>query len=321
MYAVAITAAGGGHTGRAVALAERLYGKFDLLFLVSRGDRWSRSKLEKYGQIIEVPRIRSPNESLAKAAARLLPALLSALRRVPRELCVFVSMGAGLSIPAAVAAWLKGVRVYNVESIVRFVRPSLAARVLRPFSDVTVLHWEEQLHIHPSGRVYGPIYERPKYPVRDEGYVLVTGGSYGFKALFDSVSNLGLENVVLQTGQVDPEPYRRRHPGWRVFRFSPDFGRWLAGARVVVTHFGQTAVDAALTYRKPTVIVYNPEWRTAAGLEDARILARKLNAVLVENPIPAAIRVAIEEAVRRKPPSYINGGDVLAREMLEICEA
>jgi len=47
-------------------------------------------------------------------------------------------MDAGLSIPAAVTAWLKDVRVYNVESIVRFVRPSLTAGVLWPFSDVTV---------------------------------------------------------------------------------------------------------------------------------------------------------------------------------------
>lgn len=102
-----------------------------------------------------------------------------------------------------------------------------------------------------------------------------------------------------------------------MFHSSPNFGRWLARARVVVTHFGQAVVDAVLTYRKPTVIVYNPEWRIATGLKDARILARKLNAILVESPTPAAIRAAIEEAARRRLPSYIDGGDVLAHEILE----
>jgi len=38
MSVVALTATGGGHTGRAVALAERLYGRLDLLFLVGKGD-------------------------------------------------------------------------------------------------------------------------------------------------------------------------------------------------------------------------------------------------------------------------------------------
>jgi len=104
-----------------------------------------------------------------------------------------------------------------------------------------------------------------------------------------------------------------------VFRFTRDFGRWLAGARVVVTHFGQTAVDAALTYRKPTVIVYNPEWKTAAGIGDARFLARKLNAVLVEELTLESLEAAVRDAMARKPVSYEDGGQRLAEEILEVC--
>jgi UDP-N-acetylglucosamine--N-acetylmuramyl-(pentapeptide) pyrophosphoryl-undecaprenol N-acetylglucosamine transferase len=318
--AVAITAAGGGHTGRAVALAERLAPRLDLVFVVAEGDAWSRSRLELYGEVVEVPKLRSPRP-LAKGVARLPRILVEGFRKLPREICAFVSMGAGLSVPLGLAARLRGVRVYNVESAVRFAKPSLTAWALQPLSHVTVLQWEEQLSILPRGRVYGPIYEFPKHQVRDEGYVLVTGGSYGFKKLFDAVSSLGFDRVVLQTGRVDPRPYREKHRDWIVFRFTPDFGRWIAGARLVITHFGQTAVDSVLTYRKPTVMVYNPEWRTAAGLRDARILARKLNVVLVEEVSLRVLEAAVEEAFSREIPSYPDGARALADEIVELCGA
>jgi UDP-N-acetylglucosamine--N-acetylmuramyl-(pentapeptide) pyrophosphoryl-undecaprenol N-acetylglucosamine transferase len=322
---VVVTAAGGGHTGRAYAFAQALRGldeSIPLYFIVSRGDVWSRRKLEAFGRVVEVARVRGVNESLLRAALRLPRSLLDSLHAVPGNACVFVSMGASISVPAALVAKLRGARIYNVEAVVRFTKPSLSARVLRPISDVTVLHWEEQKRIHPEGRVYGPIYPKPRYEPRDEGYILVTGGSYGYPELFRAVSELGLERVVLHTGRVDPEPYRRRHPGWTVFRFDPDFDRWLAGAHVVVTHYGNTAVEAALTYGKPVVIVYNPAWRTTAGYEDARILAGKLNAVLLRGPpTPRELEEAIAEAEKRKPPRYPNGAEKLAREIVEVVEA
>ncbi|MET1127773.1 MAG: glycosyltransferase [Thermoproteota archaeon] len=314
-----VTAAGGGHTGRAVALAERLAPRVELVFVIPKGDTWSRSKVEKLGSIIEVPKFRDPNEPMIRGLGRLVSAFMDGLMKLPKEICAFVSMGAGLSVPLGLAARLRGAWIYNVESAVRIVRPSLTVRALQPISHVTVLQWEEQLAALPRGRVYGPIYELPKHPVRDEGYVLVTGGSYGFRKLFDAVSKLGFEKVVLQTGRVDPEPYKERHRGWTVFRFTPDFGRWIAGARLVITHFGQIAVDSVLAYRKPTVMVYNPEWRTAAGLEDARVLARKLNIVLVEEVSPKALEDAVEEAFRRRPPSYPDGARALADEIIELC--
>ena len=127
----------------------------------------------------------------------------------------------------------------------------------------------------------GSIYELPEYEPRDGGYILIAGGTYSHKALFDAILELNIENVVLQTGKVNPEPYRRKHPTWVVFNLDPVFGKWLAGAKVVITHFGKTAIDAVLSYRKPTIIVLNPEWRYTVGERDAEILAEKLNTVLV----------------------------------------
>ena len=166
--------------------------------------------------------------------------------------------------------------------------------------------------------IVGPLYELPEYRPKDEGYVLVTGGTYGHRLLFEAVDKLEEEKVVLQTGRIDPRPFKERHPSWAVFDFDPDFGKWLAGASVVVTHFGKTAIDAALTYRKPVVLVPNPEWRLTASLEDARILAEKLNAVLVEEISPSKIQEAIEEAKSREPPSYPDGAVKLAELVLEL---
>ena len=84
----------------------------------------------------------------------------------------------------------------------------------------------------------------------------------------------------------------------------------------MVIHFGQTAVDAALTYGKPTVIVYNPEWRTAAGLQDARLLAGKLNAVLVEELTVGRL----EKARTTRPPRYPDGAKRLADEIAAACQ-
>ena len=318
MVRVVVTASGGGHTGYAVALAQRLHGRADLLFIIPKGDVWSRSKVERFGEVVEVSKPRGPRDSLGKLVLRMPGAFFESLGCVPGGYDVFVSSGSNHSVPPAIVARLKGLRVYNVESSVRFTRPSLSARWLRLFSHVTVLQWEEQLKLHPNGVVYGPFYELPEYEPSDRGYILVTGGTYGHKLLFDAVSELELDNVVLQTGRVDPEPYVRKHPEWTVFRFDPDFGRWIAGASVVVSHLGKTVVDAALTYRKPVVIVPNPEWTLTAGWEDARILARKLNAVVVENISSKTLLEAIEEAKKRKPPTYPDGAEKLAKEILEL---
>jgi len=120
----------------------------------------------------------------------------------------------------------------------------------------------------------------------------------------------------LQTGRVDPKPYARRHPQWTIFSFDPDFGKWLAGAKVVITHFGKTAIDAVLSYRKPIIIVLNPEWRYTVGERDAKILAEKLNAVLVKEITPKAIERAVDEAVNKTLPTYEDGALNLVRLLL-----
>ncbi len=314
---VAITASGGGHTGYAVAIAQRLRGKVDMVFIVPEGDEWSASKVEKFGEVVFVKKARGPKDPLWKCVPLFLKALYQSLRKV-RDVDVLIATGSNHCMPPAITAKLKRIKLIAIESSVRFIRPSQSIKLLEPISDVIALQWPEQKKILPKGVVVGPLYELPEYKPWNGDYVLVTGGTYGHKLLFDAVSELELENVVLQTGRVDPEPYMKRHPEWTVFQFDPDFGKWLAGACVVVSHLGKTVIDAALTYHKPVVIVPNPEWRLTAGWEDARVLAKKLNAVLVEEITPKSLLEAIEEAKKLRPPTYPDGAEKLAREIVEL---
>ncbi len=306
---VVVTASGGGHTGYAVAIAQHLYELKDvsMLFIVPRGDKWSRSKVEPFGRVIEVTKARHPNQSLIGSLPRLAKAFLESFRAVPKDYDIFISSGSNHSVPPAYVAKLKGLKIVNIESSVRFTSLSSSFRAIAKVADLNILQWEEQKKLFPDGVVVGPLYEKPVYEPYDGGYILVTGGTYGHRQLFDAVSQLDLDNIVLQTGRVNPEPYRKKHPKWIVFDFDPDFQRWMAGAAIVVTHLGKTVIDAALTYRKPVVIVPNPEWKLTAGWRDAEILAQKLNAEIVKEISPENIAKAIEKSRRKTPPRYPNG--------------
>jgi len=313
---VIITASGGGHTGYAVALAQKLEKKAEILFIVPEGDSWSKSKVEKYGKIIYIKKARGPKDSLVKAIPGLFIAGLQSLKEISTSYDVFVSTGSNHSVPPAIAAKIKGLKLINIECADRFVKPSLSVETLKYISDLTVLQWPEQRKILPQGIVIGPIYENPLYPPQDKNYILVAGGTYGHKPLFDTVSNLDLDNIVLQTGKVDPEPYRKKHPEWIIFNFDPDFQKWIAGASIVISHPGKTIIDAALTYKKPTIIAPNPEWPLTSGWLDAIFLAKKLNAIPVKEITPENILNAIRKAKRRKPPVFPNGAEKLAKMIL-----
>jgi len=135
--------------------------------------------------------------------------------------------------------------------------------------------------------------------------------------LFDVISESNLKNVVLQTGKVNPEPYRKKHPEWKVIEYSTRFHELVAGAEVVVTHFGSTILEA-LVYRKPIVVVPNPEWTRTAGVEDAKFFAKKVNAVLISEITMDNLLNGIEESKRRALPTFVDGASVLTDLILKL---
>jgi UDP-N-acetylglucosamine:LPS N-acetylglucosamine transferase len=314
---VLILAGGGGHTGYGYALAQRLYGKASLYFMVPEGDSLSHQRLSKFGGVDVLIKPRGATTPTYEFIPKLVMAFAQSFNRISREFDVVVSTGSNFCIPPAFFAWLKGIPLVNIESSVRFIKASKTASILQPFSTVTALHWEEQGKLLKKGIVLGPMLPKPEVESWDGGYILVTGGTWGHKLLFDVVVEGDFKNVVLQTGRVDPKPYMRKQPDWKVISYSTTFYELVAGAEVVVTHFGSTVLEA-LIYEKPTVIIPNPEWTRTAGVEDAKYLAKKVNASLVSNINLNNLLLAIEEAQRRSSPKFPDGAQQLADVILDM---
>jgi len=313
---ILILAGGGGHTGYAYALAQALHSKVSLSFLVPDGDTLSEKRMSRFGRVDLLIKPRGPRTPAHKFAVRLAEAFARSVGKVPRRMAALVSSGSNFCIPPAFTAWLKGIPIINIESSVRFTRASKTARILQPLSTVTALQWEEQEKLLEGGIVVGPLLPKPEVQSRNGGYILVTGGTLGHRQLFDVISKSNLENVVLQTGPVDPKPYEDKHPEWRVIKYSAQFHELVAGAEVVVTHFGSTILEA-LVYRKPTVVVPNPEWTRTAGVEDAEYLVKKVNATLVPEPSLPNILRAMQEARVRELPVFPSGAQKLADLILK----
>jgi len=314
---VLILAGGGGHTAYGYALAQRLYGKANLHFLVPEGDKLSFERLSKFGAVEFLLKPREAKTPNREFIPRLIKAFVEVSKKVSNDFDVVVSTGSNFCIPPCLFAWTKGVPIVNIESSVRFTKASKTALLLQPFSAITVLHWEEQKKLLKRGTVVGPLIPKPEVKPWNGGYILVTGGTLGHKRLFDVIAESKLKNVVLQTGKVNPEPYRKRHPEWKILEHSARFYELIAGADIVITHFGATILEA-MVYRKPMVIVPNPEWTRTAGVEDAEHYARKINAVMISEITLKNLLSAIEEAKGREYPKLPDGSLNLANLILTL---
>jgi len=314
---VLILAGGGGHTGYAYALAQVLSERgCSLFFFVPEGDSLSAKRLRKFGKVDFLVKPREPKTSTLEFAYRLVKSFVKSIMKISGKFDVVVSTGSNFCIPPALIAWIRGVSLINIESEVRFTKASITARLLYPFSSVNALQWEEQKKLL-KGVVVGPMLPRPETKPWNGGYILVTGGTYGHKLLFDAVAQSNLQNVVLQIGKIDPKPYREKHPEWEIITHTEKFHDLIAGAEVVVTHFGFTMLEA-LAYRKPSVVVVNPEWTRTVGYEDAKCLAKKTNAVLVSKITTEFLLNAIEKAKNKKVPTLQNGAERLSDIILKM---
>lgn len=314
---VLILAGGGGHTGYGYALAQRLYKIAKLHFLVPEGDKLSYERLRKFGTVDFLLKPREAKTPTSEFIPKLLKAFAESFKKVPFEFDVVVSTGSNFCIPPSLFAWIKGISLVNIESSVRFTKASKTALLLQPFSAITALHWEEQKKLLKRGVVVGPLLPRPEIEPWNGGYILVTGGTLGHKLLFDVISESSLENVVLQTGRINPKPYRKKHPEWKVIEYSTKFYELVAGAELVITHFGSTALEAVI-YGKPIVMVLNPEWRRTVGKSDAEFFAEKLNAIFIWDINLENLLSAIEEAMKKKKPVFADGAKKLAELILKL---
>jgi UDP-N-acetylglucosamine:LPS N-acetylglucosamine transferase len=313
---VLILAGGGGHTGFAYALAQRLENRTSISFLIPEGDTSSHNRLSKFGKVDYILKPRGAKTTAGKFTYNLARALANSMKKVKGDSDVVVSTGSNFCISPAVVSFLKGIPIVNLEGEARFVGASKTARILQPFSVITALQWPEQQKFL-KGTVVGPIFPKPEHETSDCGYVLVTGGTLGHKRLFDIINKSNLKNVVLQTGKVDPEPYRQQHPEWKVIDFAFNFSELIAGAEVVITHQGSVPLEAA-AYKKPSVIVPDPELKRTFPKEDSEFFAKKVGATILSNPTLKTLMDAIEKSKSNKVPVLKDGAEVLADLILNI---
>jgi len=316
---VVLLAGGGGHTGYAYALAQQLAGRCEMEIVVPEGDKLSHNRLKRFGDVRTMAKPRGPKTPLAPFMAGLAKSFLRSSFMV-RGKAIVVSTGSNFCLAPCMLAWMNGIPTVNLESSVRFTNASKTAKLLERSSTITALQWEEQKKLLPKGEVFGPMLAKPEVKPYDGGYILVTGGTYGHKMLFQALDSSSLENVVLQAGALYNQGYTQRHPSWKVIDYSDKFHELIAGAQVVVTHFGETIIDSALVYGKPTVISVNPDWTRTAGLEDATVLCKKVNGVLLDEFTPDALIRSIDAAKKMKPPELPTGAEPLSKTILKVAE-
>jgi len=313
---VLILAGGGGHTGFGYALAQVLHKEFSLSFLVPKGDYFSKRRLRVFGEVGFLTKPRDPKTQFQDFAVRLTKAFIESMRQTFHGFDFVISTGSNFCIPPAIMAWTKGIPLINIEAAIRFIKPSKTARILQPLSTITALQWKEQARML-KGVVVGPIFFRPAIEPWNGGYILVTGGTYGHKPLFDELAKSKLHNIVLQTGKINPAPYIKEHPEWKVTTMTERFQELLAGTELVITHNGSTILEA-VAYGKPTLLVPNPEWTRTAGVKDAEYFVKKVNGVLVPDIKLENLLEAIDEARKRRVPTLPNGAENLADMMAKL---
>jgi UDP-N-acetylglucosamine:LPS N-acetylglucosamine transferase len=71
---------------------------------------------------------------------------------------VMVTTGAGVAVPFAWLARLRGVRVVYVESLSRIDAPSLSCRLIRPFADRVYVQWPELERAVPGAHYAGSVF-------------------------------------------------------------------------------------------------------------------------------------------------------------------
>ena len=127
---ILILAGGGGHTGYAYALAQNLYGRASITFLAPEEDLLSQKRLSRFSEVYLVIRPRGPKTPHHEFIYRLIKAFPENSKYISSKCNVVVSTGNNFCIPPSILAWLRDIPVVNIESSVRFVKPSKTASLL-----------------------------------------------------------------------------------------------------------------------------------------------------------------------------------------------
>lgn len=149
MHRALLVGSSGGHLAQLVALAD-----------------WWRTTERRWVTFDTADAVSTlPGEQVAWAhhpTTRNIPNLLRNLVLAARVLRdwrpdVVVSNGAAVAVPFFLVARLLGVRTVYLEVYDRVDSRTLTGRLVRPFTDLFLVQWPEQLDLYPEARLVGPL--------------------------------------------------------------------------------------------------------------------------------------------------------------------
>ena len=326
---VLVTAGGGGHTGYALAIAHELCRRGMEVFVgIDDRDRFSEEVISRHVPEARIVKERSRVFGAGEEAS--LRHALSILKLVPRwkrivkdlGIDVVIATGSNQCFAPSIAAWRSGRKLVVLESCVRFARPSNTVRLLGRVASAVALQWEEQLRFAPIEKsvVVGPILP-PYRGSSDKDLVVVTTGTWGFPELAKLAIDVGEELLELCGAEklvVQDVTMEDRSMGKiAVRKFLPNLVELLSRARLVVTHFGRTALEAR-ALGASVVIVPNRRWlRTSGGVLDLMFFARRIGASIVANLSRERLLEGAREALSTPMPRFENGAAKIA-DLVEL---
>ena len=232
---------------------------------------------------------------------------------------VVLTTGAGVAVPFAWLARLRGARVVYVECAGRVDRPSLSARLIRPVASRRYAQWPELAAAWKGARYAGNVLlgQRDTAPAPAGSGVLVTVGTNEapFDRLVTAAAELRGEPVVVQHGASAIRPDGVRCLGYVPF---DELDALMRSSRVVVTHAGIGSVATALGHGRRPVIVPRLH-RFGEAVDDHQVFfAHKLAeaglATVVEDieQLPAVVAAA-DHSVSTTPGPDLS--DEIRREL------
>ncbi len=76
-----------------------------------------------------------------------------------REIQAIVTTGAGVSVPFAIVARLRGVNVVYIESMARITSPSLTGRLVYPFANTFIVQWPGLRRYFKRAQAFGTVFD------------------------------------------------------------------------------------------------------------------------------------------------------------------
>lgn len=317
----------GGHISPGLALAEEAMARrAEVLFLtIPRNRNYAGfAAVPCTFEFYDAPSLKKDLRSLLRFPFDLVRAIRQAARLIHQfRPSAVIAMGGYPSLPAAVAAILKGKPLFLCE---QNAVPGKVTRLLRPFAVLTFLTSGEEdasskltgNPVRASLRKRAAKYSKKKRKLHAHPTLLALGGSQGAMQLNEMLFRLWVEypelsmrlNFIVQAGaaladelqkRVDfllPASLRRRIT---IFGFDPDIFRYFEKADICFSRAGSGSITEAALFHLPMILLPYPHAADQHQRANAQVAASCNAAVLIDrkDTDPHDLAEALEKLMQK----------------------